>query len=254
MTLRSRETMATNPYNWQVHRPQVQIPRPDVDLVAKTLLNNGSSVVLGGRGMGKSVFLAQLKGKLENEPGTKVVLFVAPAARLTVQSCLNRLARRLGVAPEDDALVLASGGIPALLTYGLQELWNLDRVATAQDVTRLYKSFEAHHGEYLRDLLSALTDKRLSDAPARVWEHIQENAGRIPRADLEQALGKPSGVLQLNLVDVLHLLEAVGVVRLESSAYHDNPLTLHPIPSLLNLPRNSPVKDDLREDFLRARR
>ena len=360
--------MDTNPYNWQSHTPRVQVPRPDVDRVAETLLANGSVVVMGGRGMGKSVFLGQLEARLKTEPDTQVLLFVGPSARLTVQGCLQKLARRLGVSVEEgmdsleifesyfaregaatrlvllfdefdryaekvepssqppgrgffndleasrrtlpqlgvlavgsigififrdvlgssylsralhlrlrpfgrdeaallaepfeerggplsedvrDALFLASGGIPALLTYGLQELWRLERQATPRDVTDLYKSFETRHDEYLRDLLSALTDPRFSDAPARVWHYIQEHAGRLRRADLEMALGKPSGVLKLNVTDVLHLLEAVGVVRLESSAYHDHLLTVHPIPSVLNLSRSSPVEDDLRDDFLR---
>ncbi len=360
--------MAANPYNWQSHTPRVQVPRAGVDRVAETLRGNGSAVVMGGRGMGKSVFLGQLKARLESDPDTGVLLFVGPSARLTVQGCLQKLASRLAVSMDDgmdsfeifesyfarddaperlvllfdefdryaekgepssqppgrgffndleasrrslpqlgvlavgsigififrdvlgssflsralhlrlrpfdrdeaallaapfgdrgrplsedaqDAIFLASGGIPALLTYGLQELWTLDQDATPREVTDLYRDFETGYGEYLRDLLSALTDPRFSDAPVRVWEYIQENAGRIRRADLEKVLGKPSGVLKLNVTDILHLLEAVGVVRLESSAYHDNPLTLHPIPSLLNLSRNSLVEDDLRGDFLR---
>ncbi len=360
--------MAANPYNWQSHTPRVQIPRPDVGLVAKTLLGNGSAVVLGGRGMGKSVFLVQLERELERQEGTRVLLVEAPSPALTVDACLAQLARRLGVAfeagldsreifdaffarddaPErlvllfdefdryaekgepssqppgrgyfndleasrrslprlgilavgsigififrdvlgssflsralhlrvrpferseavllnapfddrgtplsedvQDALFLASGGIPALLTYGLQELWNLDREATVHDVTGVYKNFEVHYGEYLRDLQSALADTRFSDGPLRVWEYIQEHAGRIRRNDLEQALGKPSGVLKLNVVDALHLLEAAGVVRLESSSHHDNPLTIYPIPSLLNLPKSSLAEDDPRSDFLR---
>ncbi len=360
--------MAANPYNWQSHRPQPQIPRPDVGLAAKTLLGNGSAVVMGGRGMGKSVFLGQLKAELERQERTRVLLIEGPPPALTVEACLARLARKLKVpyeegldsseifesffarddAPErlvllfdefdryaekgkpsaqppgrgffndlevsrrslpqlgiltvgsigififrdvlgssflsralhlrlrpfgrdeatlltapfeergappsedtQDALFLASGGIPALMTYGLQELWSLDRAATPQDVTELYKRFETRYNEYLRDLLSALADPRFSDGPARVWEYIQEHAGRIQRAELEEALGDPSGVLKLNVVDALHLLEAVGAVRLESSAHHDNPLTLHPIPSLLNLPRSSPVEEGLRGDFLR---
>ncbi len=360
--------MAPNPYNWQSHTPRIQIPRPDVGPVAEKLLTNGSAVIMGGRGMGKSVFLGQLKKRLESEPDTAVLLFVGPSARLTVQGCLQKLARRLGVPMEEgmdsleifesyfardgaperlvllfdefdryaekgeassqppgrgffndleasrrslpqlgvlavgsigifvfrdvlgssflaralhprlrpfdrdeaalltapfddrgtplseeakDALFLASGGIPALMTFGLQELWSREPGANPRDVTDLYKGFEARYDEYLRDLLSALRDPRFSDAPARVWEYVQEHAGRIRRADLEQALGKPSGVLRLNVTDALHLLEAVGVVRLESSAHHDNPLTVYPIASLLNLSRSSLVEDDLRADFLR---
>jgi len=277
-----------NPYNWQSHNPRVQIPREGVNQAAELMRNNGSAVLMGGRGMGKSVFLGQLKAELERDPGTAVLLVDAPPAALTVEACLGFLAESLGVAAssfssrrlfdeyfargdaperlvllfdefdryaekgesvqppgrgffndleasrrslerlsilaagsigvfivrdvlgssflaralylplrpflrtdaegligpfaerrvlsEDvlDALFLASGGIPALLTYGLQELWKLEHEATADDVTAVYRIFERKYREYLRDLLSALTDPRLSDAPLRVWERIRE--------------------------------------------------------------------------------
>lgn len=356
-----------NPYNWQSHRPQAEIPRTEVGRLSEMLRNNGSAVVLGGRGMGKSVFLGQLKIDLERHPRTRVVLLEGPPPALTVEACLDALARRLGTprspfdsreifdsffaredAPERlvllfdefdryaekggpssqppgrgffndlegarrslpkvgllavgsigiyifrdvlgssflsralhlrlhplvrtdaatltdpftkrgqslsaevvDALFLASGGIPALLTFGLQQLWSLDGEATARDVIAVYKALEEDHEEYVIDLLSALTNPRLSDAPLGVWRRIQQGPGRIPRAELEQALGKPSGALDLKLSDALRLLEAVGVVRLESSAVHDNPVVVYPIASLLNLPRGSAEDDDLRTGFLR---
>ncbi len=359
--------MGTNPYNWQSHTPRIQVPRPDLDLAAETLASNGSAVFLGGRGMGKSVFLRQLRDELARQPGTEVVLFVGPPARLTVHSCLRRLARQLGVAAEEDAesleifgsyfrrdhaperlvllfdefdryaekgspstqppgrgffndleaarrempqlgilaagslgvfifrdvlgssfmsralqrrlhpfdrseashlaqpfeergaglgedvldaLFLASGGIPSLVTYGLQQLWKLEDRHAARDVTEIFKEFEELHGDYLRDLLSALNDPRFSDAPLRVWKRIQEGPGRIQRGDLEAALGRPSGLLRLDLADALHLLEAVGVVRLEGSAFRDKTLTVHPISSLLNLSHDLPPEDDLQTDFL----
>jgi hypothetical protein len=359
---------STNPYNWQSHTPQIQVPPPDLELVVGTLLHNGSSVFLGGRGMGKSVFLRQLKTELERQPGTEVVLSVAPSARLTIQSCMSRLARSLAVSVDEDAesleifasyfaradaperlvllfdefdryaekgeisaqppgrgffndleasrrelpqlgilaagsigvfifrdvlgssfmsralhrrlrpfwraearllsqpfadrgtplseealegLLLASGGIPSLLTYGLQQLWSIEHAVTPADVTEIFKAFEELHGDYLRDLLSALNDPRFSDAPVRVWERIQQAPGQISRSDLAQALGKPSGVLKLDVPDVLHLLEAVGAVRLEGSAYHDNPVTVHPIPGLLNFSRSVHAEEDLRTSFLR---
>jgi hypothetical protein len=360
--------MVANPYNWQSHTPQNQVPRPDLDLAAETLLGNGSAVFLGGRGMGKSVFLRQLAAELEGRPGTQVVLFVAPPAPLTVRTCLTRLARQIGVdAHEDagaleifesyfgrdgaserlvllfdefdryaekgetsaqppgrgffndleaarrelprlgilaagsigvfifrdvlgssfmsralhrrlrpfdrseaalltrpfdergaplsedvlDALFLASGGIPSLLTYGLQHLWKLDRRPEARDVSEIFMQFEELHGDYLRDLLGALNDPRFSDTPFRVWQRIQEGPGQIRRADLEAALGQPSGVLKLDLADALHLLEAVGVIRLEGSAIHDKSFTVHPLSSLLNLSRSHHAEDDLRVDFFR---
>lgn len=356
-----------NPYNWQSHRPQVEVSRAEVDRLSEVLRGNGSAVVLGGRGMGKSVFLGQLRAELESHPGTRVVLIEGPPASLTVEACLDFLAAELGVttnpfssrrffdeyfaqddaaehlvllfdefdryaekgepasqppgrgffndleaarrslprlgllavgsigvfifrdvlgssflsralhlrlrpfartdAPaligpledrghplsEDviDALFLASGGIPAILTFGLQQLWKLDREATVDDVTAAYKTFEEEHEEYLFDLLSALSNPRLSDAPLRVWKRIQEGPDRIARSELEAALGEPSGVLKLKLSDTLRLLEAVGVVRLSSSVIRDDPVTVHPIAGLLNLPGTSPPSADLRTHFLR---
>ncbi|MEE8522757.1 MAG: AAA family ATPase [Thermoanaerobaculia bacterium] len=356
-----------NPYNWQSHRPQAEIPRAEVGRLTEVLRNNGSAVVLGGRGMGKSVFLGQLKAELDRHRGTRVVLFEAPPPALTVEACLDALARQLGVtrnpfdarealdaffarddAPERlvllfdefdryaekgdpssqppgrsffndleaarrslselgllavgsigififrdvlgssflsralhlrlrpfaradaekltgpfaergsplsedvlDALFLASGGIPAILTFGLQQLWALDRETSVYHVTEIFKVFEEEHEAYLEDLLSALQDLRLSDAPLRVWKRIQKGPGRIARGDLESALGEPSGVLDLKLSDALHLLESVGVVRLESSAVHDNPVVAHPIASLLNLSRGSAEQDDLGTGFVK---
>ncbi len=356
-----------NPYNWQSHRPQAEIPRAEVGRLSEILRSNGSAVVLGGRGMGKSVFLRQMKTELESHPGTRVVLFEAPPAALTVEACLGFLAAELGVATNPftsrrifdayfarddapgrlvllfdefdryaergmpsaqppgrgffndleasrrslpelgllavgsigvfifrdvlgssflsralhlrlrplaradaealtgpfvglgrplaeevlDALFLASGGIPAILTFGLQKLWQLDREVTTLDVTTAYKTFEEEHEEYLKDLLNALRDPRLSDAPLGVWRRIQQGPGRIPREELEAALGQPTGALRLTLSDALRLLEAVGVVRLESSAVHDNPVVAHPIASLLNLSRGSAEGDGLGSDFLR---
>jgi hypothetical protein len=356
-----------NPFNWQSHRPEIEIPRPDVGRLSEVLRSNGSAVVMGGRGMGKSVFLGQLKSELERHPGTRVVLLEAPPPALTVEACFEALARRLNVsgrpfdsrevfdeyfarpdAPERlvllfdefdryaekgtpsaqppgrgffndleaarrslpglgvlavgsigvfvfrdvlgssflsraihlrlrpltrtdaealaapfaergsplsedvlDALLLASGGIPAILTFGLQQLWSLDREVTTHDVTAAYKFFEEEHEEYLSDLLSALTSPRLSDAPLGVWKRIQEGPGRIARGELEAALGRPSGVLKLTVSDALRLLEAVGVVRLESSPVHDNPIIVHPIASLLNLSRGSAESSDLGTGFLR---
>jgi hypothetical protein len=180
-------------------------------------------------------------------------LRLRPLTRADADALAGPFAERGTPLSEDvlDALFLASGGIPAILTFGLQELWSFDRDVTAHDVTAVYKSFEEEHEEYLNDLLAALTTPRLSDAPLGVWKRIQKGPGRIPRSELEAALGQPSGVLRLKVSDALRLLEAVGVVRLESSPVHDNPVQVHPIASLLNLPRGSAESGDLSTAFQR---
>ncbi len=84
-----------NPYDWQSHHPRVEIPRAEVDRIAEILADGGSAVVLGGRGMGKSVFLRQLRTALGNGGETRVVLISAPPPELTVRACLDQMARHL---------------------------------------------------------------------------------------------------------------------------------------------------------------
>lgn len=93
------ESMAggSNPYDWQSHNPRIEIPRADVERIAESLLQGGSAIVLGGRGMGKSVTLHQVKKALEKDGSTRVELIPAPPPELTVRACLDELAEVLGV-------------------------------------------------------------------------------------------------------------------------------------------------------------
>ena len=85
-----------NPYDWQSHNPQVEVLRPALAKVTKTLGRGGSAVILGGRGMGKSVFLQQVCASLEREDGIQIIIIPAPPPELTVRACLDQLSRRLG--------------------------------------------------------------------------------------------------------------------------------------------------------------
>ncbi|MCP4659056.1 MAG: hypothetical protein GY856_26910 [bacterium] len=357
-----------NPYDWQSHHPRIGIPRQAVEQVAKTLYGGGSAVVLGGRGMGKSVFLQQLQTALEQTGAIRVLLIPTPPPELTVRACLDKLADVLEVAPGAidsrgivdgwfarggvaqrlvllfdefdryatgrdrssgnppgrgffndleatrrdvpelgvmatgslgvfvardvlgssflsralhvrltpferpqinalvqafaergqplsdgvfDALLLASGGIPALLTYGLQRLWELERGASERDVTQIYAEFCDNHHEYLRDLLSSVADPRLSEAPQRVLDRIRRHPGRIERGELEAACERPNGPLALDLNDTLRLLQAAGLVRFTGKFHLTDPVLAHPIPSILNLPTASPPQRRWREQFFR---
>ncbi len=357
-----------NPYDWQSHKPRIEIPRTEVEQIAETLGHGGSAVVLGGRGMGKSVFLRQVRTVLERGGETRIVLISAPPPDLTVRSCLDKLADALGVAagaldsrkivdayfaqpdvPERlvllfdefdryaarsalssadppgrgffndleatrrdvselgvlatgslgvfvardvlgssflaralhirltpfersdldllarpfaergsalsdavlDALHLASGSIPALLTYGLQQLWVRERPPAEREVTAIYAGFRVAHGEYLRDLLRSVADPRLSEAPQRVLQRIRSGPGPMPRAVLKEACGPTQGPLDLDLVDVLHLLQAAGLVRLGGSIYNDDPVEVHAITGILNLDTASAPASRWREHLLR---
>ncbi len=357
-----------NPYDWQSHHPQIEIPRPALAKVVKRLGRGGSAAVLGGRGMGKSVFLQQVSARLEREEDMRVVVVPAPPPELTVRACLDQLADMLGVAPgaintrkildayfsrtdvparlvllfdefdryaeridqravnppgrgffndleatrrdlrplgvmatgsigvfvvrdvlgssflaralsvtlvpfergevaqivhpfaargkrlgEEvvDALQLATGGIPALVTYGLESLWESAGPFVERDVADLFSEFRQEHGEYLRDLLRAVSDPRLSEAPRRVWEKIRSQpSGPVERAVLEEALSGVESPLDLDLDDVFKLLQATGLVRFGSSLYTD-PVTAYPVAGLLNLPPLSPPGGPLRAELAR---
>lgn len=172
----------TNPYNWQLHNPTAEIPRAEVGEVVATLLRGGGAVVLGGRGMGKSVLLGQVARAVEGMAGLRVLLVETPPPELTVRACLDMLADLLGVGRTASGL-----------------------------------------GGYRQQL-----------GPSR-------------RAALEEALEPATGPLDLDLVDVLHLLQAAGLVRVEGSVFADDPLMVFPIAGILNLPVASASTEGLRE-------
>ncbi len=359
-----------NPYHWQSSEPRIRIPRAEVGEIASLLCEGGSAMVLGGRGMGKSVFLSQLHADLESSSegassGLAVILIDGPPPRLDVEACLEQLARSLGVEVERplntreivdawfgrddrpdrlillfdefdryaegwagqlspnppgraffndleltrrkrrelgvmatgsvgvfafrdalgssflsraahyslgpfdrptvlemagpfthrdaplseavlDALLLASGGVPALLTYGLQELWKSDSPADEREVARIYARFQDRHRGYLDDVHRAFADPALSGAPRRVLELLRQSRADLSRKVLEAACAE-GDPLDLSLADVLEVLKASGLVRVEGSVFAGDPVRARPIPSLLNFPAKSPRAMDFYE-------
>lgn len=352
-----------NPYDWQSHHPKIEIARATLDRVAATLREGGSAVLLGGRGMGKSVSLRQLRATLEAGADTRAVLISAPPAALTVEAFLGHLARRLDVAVSDplssseileayfarpavperlvllfdaldryagkdprvsnpgrgffndleaarrdmarlgvlaagglgvflvrdalgssflaralhvhlepfervvvnalarpfvergtplaepvlDALFLATGGIPALVTFGLQQLWLAEHPPVERDVAAIFTAFRRDHGEYLRDLLASIADPSLSAAPQRVLERIRKTDVPLSRAELTAVLDETEQPIKLDLDDVLRLLAAAGLARIRGSLQTDDPLDVRPIASILDLelPAPAPVAPGL---------
>ncbi len=355
-----------NPYDWRRHSPRVEIPRIETAVWVEELRGGASGVLLAGRGMGKSVFLRQLRQSLETTDDTRVVLFEDPPTDLAVQACLNALAQALDVdgtgalnasgivqsfferddAParlillydefdryargdaasppgrhffnsletarrglpqlgiiaagsigvfafrdvlgssfmaraakvrlepfsrEDaaalarpfadrqaslpdavlEALYLASGGNPALVTYGLGSLWQIPK-PTEQDVTRAFVSFQGRYSEFLRDFQMSFADPGLSEAPQKVWELVCAGDGLVAQADLRAASASAAGVLRLDGADVLDLLSAAGLIRVTGSP-HADPVRARPVASLLSLPAApSPgpgIRERLRHDL-----
>ncbi len=354
-----------NLYNWQSHNPQIEVPRPDVGDVAATLARGGSAVMLGGRGMGKSVFLRQLEANLERTPGLRVLLVSGPPMELSVQACLAKLAQVLGVPAEGaldsralvdayfarddvperlvllfdefdryaesrgpvsssppgraffndleitrrnvsqlgaaaagsiavftfrdslgssflsradrvlirpferseiealarpfadrgeplsaealDALYLASGGNPALVTYGLGSLWPMPS-ASERHATEAFVEFQSRNADFLLDFRLSFADPRLSEAPQKVWELVKTSGGEVSHAALRQACSTSNGSLRLEFNDVLDVLVAAGLVRLTGSK-RANPVLVRPVASIVTLPTTSSPTTGIREQL-----
>ncbi len=275
-----------NPYDWHRIEPKVEILRTEVASTVSLLRRGESGVLFAGRGLGKSVFLQQVRRELESFPDVRVILFPAPPLELTVRRCFEVLADRLGVSLEGafgaddlariyfsddksprnlvllydefdryarpghgstsdppgreffnnletmrqtfpgvgilaaggigyylyrdvlgssfvlrakrrrirpfchaelealaqpfagrgerfsaetlDALYLASGGNPALATYGLEFLWPLSK-PTERNVAEAFVDFQEENKEFLRGFKLSFSDPMLSEAPQKVW-------------------------------------------------------------------------------------
>ena len=144
-----------------------------------------------------------------------------------------------------DALELLTGGNPALVTYGLQGLWDVPR-PTVRDVAAVFTRFEERQGEFLRDFQLSFAPDHLSEAPGRVWQLVQDSGGEVSQKQLTDACGPPGGVLSLSGSDVLDLLESSGLIQVTGSV-RANPVTVRPVASLLSLPMasTSPPATDL---------
>jgi hypothetical protein len=147
-----------------------------------------------------------------------------------------------------ELLLLATGGNPALVTYGLERLWSMESVA-GLTVAGVFAEFQSRHREYLRDFQRSFADERLSGAPQRIWELVRRSTGPVFHRELQAACGPSKEPLLLDFVDVLDLLRTAGLVRLQGSA-NANPVVLQPISSILNLPSQPSTAQDFRDRFL----
>lgn len=88
-----------NPYRWDNHiiSPEVELSRQELlDSAVHQLQRGAGMVLLGGRGMGKSVFLRQLERHLRQKPGVAVFTLDPPVVR-SLTGALAELARVLEV-------------------------------------------------------------------------------------------------------------------------------------------------------------
>ena len=87
-----------NPYDWNSANPKIHLPRSQqVAETTKELLKGRVVVVIGGRGMGKSVFLRDVEAALSESPGVRIVP-MKPPVEMTAAACRSQLTSALGTA------------------------------------------------------------------------------------------------------------------------------------------------------------
>jgi len=184
--------------------------------------------------------------------------FLSRAEQFLLENFTRDEARRLAkpfaereeVLPEDtlESLLLASGGIPALTTYGLERLWELEST-DGQRIPEIFAAFKRQHRQYLDTVRRSFADEQLSGAPQRVWELVRRSGRPLSRDELREACRHPGDPLSLDYGDVVELLQAAGLVRLIGSVDADM-VRLQPITSILSLEGSPSTSPSFRERFL----
>jgi len=143
-----------------------------------------------------------------------------------------------------EAVMLASGGNPALVTFALQALWEHPS-PSPRAVAEAFLDFQEHHGEFLRSFQRAVLRSGLSDTPQRALEVVRAHPGRVPMHVLQAAVADQQGALLVDQKDALNLLAAAGLIRIKGSLQSD-PLCAWPVASILNLPGEASQGETLR--------
>lgn len=170
---------------------------------------------------------------------------------------IELLAEPLAESLEDgtlDAIRLATGGNPALVTFALQHAWPIDHVSPAH-VADFFEDFaERHHG-FIRSVHEAVMAPRVGDLPAKLLAAVRSAEGRVSRQAL--ATLAADDLIGLGWESALTLLRSAGLVVVEGSTRAD-PVAVRPNTSILNLPERTASGGDLRTavltdltDFLR---
>jgi AAA domain len=132
-----------------------------------------------------------------------------------------------------DALYLHSAGIPALLVFGLESLWDIDS-PSSQDITCAYERFWNGEGhQYLRDVREGISDERVSTLPYLVWREVQ-SSGQITQARIQELAVGQGGAGAVDAKDVFDMLCSSGLVTLADPAgWRDDPVVVQLIPSVV---------------------
>lgn len=146
-----------------------------------------------------------------------------------------------------EALLLATGGNPALATYGLQSLWSKEQ-PSPRDVVEVLGAFRESQAHFLQDIRGPVFDLDVSDAPERVWRELQRSNGRMTGRSLKELLRAAKGKQRFREPRwIFSMLRSTGLIRAPENAYVQAHIEVEIIPSILTLG----VEEKIQQESLR---
>jgi hypothetical protein len=117
-------------------------------------------------------------------------------------------------------LLAITGGNPALVTYGLQQLWDQDEKNDSGSIIEsLFGDFSVVHAGFIRTVERAVSREGSLTGPARVLKVVQEYAEGVPREILRAACEDDNP--PIDLAQAVEILRAAGLVHLRGSLAAD---------------------------------
>ncbi len=135
-----------------------------------------------------------------------------------------------------------SGGIPALVTYGLEQLWNAEN-PTASALEPVFGTFREQYASFIQAIYNSISRQGQIDAPRRVLGVVRQQAGAVALQRLREACFAEGERETIDPKQALKLLRAAGLIRIEGSTLAD-PVVAWPIASILNLPETPAASGD----------
>lgn len=188
-------------------------------------------VAAGGGGMlalktilGSSIFSRESRTVLEPFDRDELIELAEPFRQLRGQELSDDII---------DALLSLSGGNLALATYGLQELWEVDEPSLLH-LTRAFNTFFKSNSSFISSIRGAIFGFDKSEIPYHVWRHFKTNGGQLAKLDFATLRSTHEVESKVANEDILDMLRAAGLVRIDPSARNADPIPATLIPSILS--------------------
>lgn len=135
-----------------------------------------------------------------------------------------------------ETLHLATGGNPALATFGLEEMWTI-QAPSPRDVTAIFDVFRDKHSEgFLDKIRLPIFDSDLSNAPELVWREFRRSGGRLTRKRLKEIIQQAKGPQKVQEKWIFNMLRSTGLIRASDDEYRRRgDIQVDIIPSILTL-------------------